>query len=94
MNHVLSLVRTARKSGASEVSLHSDHMLGEFLSLHEETLAQLRREQRGAADLLAFLEDMIAQHERAVRTIRTQLEEALANGADASPPAPPLVDRP
>ncbi len=94
MNQVLSLVRTARNPAATDVSLHSEHMLGEFLSLHQETLAQLRREQRGATDLLAFLDGMIAQHERAIGTIRAQLEEALANGAHDSPPAPPLLIQP
>jgi hypothetical protein len=90
MNQVLSLVRTARDPAATQVSLRSNLMLGEFLSLHEDTLAQLRREQVGATDLLTFLGSMIDQHERAIRTIRAQLGTAPVNGAQGAPPVVPL----
>lgn len=94
MNQVLSLIRTARTPAATPFSLHSDLMLSEFLALHEETLAQLRREHIGATDLVAFLASMIEQHERAIRTIRAQLETAPVNGAHDVPPAPPELPRP
>lgn len=74
MNQVLSLLQTARDSSDPRSRLYSDHMLSELLHLHEEMIAQLCVERLEVASNVAFLTDMIAQHEATAAMLRSHLE--------------------
>ena len=76
MNQVLSLVRAARTVPDSGSGLDTPQLLSELLILNEEMVAQLRLERLQDPRSAEFLTDMIAQHERAAATLRTQLDSA------------------
>ena len=74
MNHVLSLLRSARTSGAPDATLYSDLMLSQLLALHEEMIVQLCLERLEVVGTSDFLTGMIDQHEEAAAQLRAQLK--------------------
>jgi hypothetical protein len=74
MNQVLSLVRLARESAQPFPGNYSDHMLSELLALHEDMIAQLRRERVELTDSGEFILGMIAQHKESAAKLRALLE--------------------
>jgi len=75
MNHVLSLLRSARASQASDPTLYSDVMLSQLLALHEEMIVQLCLERLEVVGTSDFLTGMIDQHEEAAAQLRAQLKD-------------------
>ena len=72
MNPILSLVQAARTT--DDRNLSSDPMFTELLRLHEEMIAQLRRERPAGISSADFLHGMIEQHENAAIMLRDRLE--------------------
>lgn len=76
MNNIRHLMQTIPSSEPG-LTLYSNHMLWEFMSLHEDRIVQLRCEHLRAARATDFLAGLIDQHEKIAVLLRTQLENMI-----------------